>query len=129
MASGRVRSRFNLAKDIRESGNILKSSAQQTQAQNEAAADSSFWGRLGGAGAGTSLGLLAGAALVPFTGGTSLMYAAAGAGLGSYLGSKAGEKAAGGIDTDVKSGGFGLDVVADMNRELEAYKKGVDDER
>ena len=131
MASGRVRARYNLAKDIRKSDNILKSSAQRAQEQNEAAADSSFWGRLGGAG----LGALAGLALAPLTGGASLAVmsgltaATIGAGIGSYTGSKKGERAAGGIDTTVESGGFGRDKVADMNKSLEDYKKGVNEDR
>ena len=55
MASGRVRAKYNLARDVRRSGNVLKSSAEQAQQQNEAAADSSFWGRLGGMGLGTGI--------------------------------------------------------------------------
>jgi hypothetical protein len=132
MASGRVRAKYNLARDIRKSDNVLKTEALRAQEQNEAAADSSFWGRLGGMG----LGAIAGLALAPFTAGTSLIptisgltAATIGAGVGSYAGSKAGEKAAGGIDTDVKSGGFGMDKVKDINQSLTDYKKGVDQDR
>ena len=98
MASGRVRAKYNLARDVRQSGGVLKASAAQTQFQNEKAADSSFWGRLGGMGAGALLGL----ALAPVTGGASLAVTAGLAGAGSYLGSKAGEEYGGGIDTTVE---------------------------
>ena len=125
MASSRVRAKYNLARDVRKSDNILKTSAMRAQEQNEAAADSSFWGRLGGMGVGT----IAGLALAPFTGGASLAVTAGLAGLGSYAGSKAGEAHAGGIDQDVKSGGFGIDKVSDMNRELASYAKGVEQDR
>jgi len=123
--SSRIKARYKLATDIRKSDNILKSSAEQAQAQNEKAADSSFWGRLGGAGLGT----IAGLALAPVTGGSSLLLAAGGAGLGSFLGSKAGEEYAGGIDTDVKSGGFGMDKVSDINKALNEYEQGVEQDR
>lgn len=122
MASGRVRAKYNLARDVKKSGNILKSSVEQAQAQNEAAADASFWGRLGGMG----VGALAGLAL---TGGASLAVTAGLAGAGSYFGSRAGEASAGGIDTSVASGGFGLDKVSDINRELATYAKGVEEDR
>jgi len=131
MASGRVRAKYNLAKDVRQSNNVLKSSAQQATAQNEKAADSSFWGRMGGMG----IGALAGLALAPLTGGASLAImsgltaATIGAGVGSYAGSKAAQEMAGGIDTNVESGGFGLDKVGDINKSLQDYEKGVDEDR
>ena len=125
MASGRIRAKYNLAKDIRQSGGVLKASAEQAQFQNEKVADASFWGRLGGMGAGVGLGVL----LAPFTGGASLAVTAGLAGLGSYAGSQAGEEYAGGIDTSVKSGGFGLDQVGAMNTELRAYEKSVEQDR
>ena len=125
MASARIRSKYNLSRDKRESDNKLKLEMLRAQEQNEAAADSSFWGRLGGAGAGALLGL----ALAPVTGGASLAVTAALGGAGSYFGSKAGEKAAGGIDTDVESGGFGMDRVSAINRELTSYAEGVEEDR
>tara|TARA_R110002096_G_C14602388_1_gene722788 strand:- start:1448 stop:2077 length:630 start_codon:yes stop_codon:yes gene_type:complete len=125
MASGRVRAKYNLAKDVRQSDNVLKSSAQQAADQNDAAADSSFWGRLTGSGIGVAAGL----GLGILTGGTSLALTAALAGAGSFLGSKAGEELAGGIDTTVESGGFGKDKVADMNKSLEDYETGVKQDR
>lgn len=126
----RIKGRYKLARDIRESDNVLKSSAEQAQAQNEAAADSSFWGRLVGGG----LGVAAGLALAPFTAGTSLAVsgltaATIGAGIGSYAGSKTGENLAGGIDTTVESGGFGIDKVADINKALDEYEQGVEEDR
>ena len=125
MASGRVRARYNLARDTRESNQKLKLEALRAQDQNEAAADSSFWGRLGGMG----VGAVAGLALAPFTGGASLAVTAGLAGLGSYAGSKAGEAHAGGIDQDVKSGGFQMDKVSELNKELASYAKGVEQDR
>lgn len=127
--SSRIRGKYKLARDIRKSDSILRSSAEQAQEQNEAAADSSFWGRLTGAGIGTAAGLGLGALLAIPTGGASLALAAAGAGVGSYAGSKVGEERAGGIDTDVESGGFQMDKVSELNKELASYAKGVEEDR
>lgn len=129
MASGRVRARYNLARDVRDSQNVLKTSAMRAQEQNEAAADGSFWGRLTGAGIGTAAGLGLGALFAIPTGGASLALAAAGAGVGSYAGSKVGEDLAGGIDQDVESGGFQMDKVSELNKELASYAKGVEQDR
>ena len=129
--SSRIKARYRFARDVRESDNVLKSSVQQAEEQNEKAADSSFWGRLGGMGLGT----IAGLALAPLTGGASLglmsalQAATLGAGLGSYLGSKGGESLAGGIDQDVESGGFQMDKVSELNKELASYAKGVEQDR
>ena len=129
--SSRIKARYRFARDVRESDNVLKSSVQQAEEQNEKAADSSFWGRLGGMGLGT----IAGLALAPLTGGASLglmstlQAATLGAGLGSYLGSKGGESLAGGIETNVESGGFGLDKVSDIEDSLDSYEKGVNQDR
>ena len=130
MASAKVRARYNLARDVRDSQNILKRSSDAAVAQNEKAADASFWGRMVGAGAG----VVAGLALAPFTAGTSLAIsslgaATIGAGLGSYAGSSVGEAYAGGIDQDVASGGFQVDKVSELNKELASYAKGVEQDR
>tara|TARA_R110002020_G_C16207779_1_gene766776 strand:+ start:21 stop:659 length:639 start_codon:yes stop_codon:yes gene_type:complete len=121
MASGRVRAKFNLAKDSRKSYEILKQQAEEAQRQNEKAADNSFWGRLTGGALGVGLGLL--------TGGSSLALTSALGGLGSYFGSKKGEANVGGLAGPVESGGFQLDKVGDINRELADYAEGVEEQR
>lgn len=123
--SSRIQKRYKFARDVMDSDNILQSETDRAIEHNEAVADQSFWGRLVGGG----LGLAAGLALAPFTLGSSLTLAAAGAGIGSYAVSKVSENLAGGIDTSVHSGGFGLDKVDKVNKALDEYKDDVDDAR